>query len=164
MHFFLIDFVASLRGRIGRKLLIGALFPLALAVNLLGALVWYQQVHMISDDMWSIRRSHPAIAGKLFIQKLQGKPEVYAASEFGVANQLPGQRPQDDLDFRNYETFRGLALLWNGMAHYGKWRFALVVPWVLLLLSVLIVLRLREECNPLKHSPLRAERGGRRPG
>jgi hypothetical protein len=145
MHFFLIEFIASKQTSAGRKILFGLLFHVAIIVNLLGALIWYQQVHMISDDMWSIQRSHPVVAAKLFVNKLQEKPEIYPASALGVINNLPGQQPQDDLDFSNYETFQGFALLWTGLTLYTKWRFAIAVPWLLLFFSLLIVFHLRKE-------------------
>lgn len=112
----------------------------AIGINLLGTLVWYQQIFYFHRDYSSIRYSHPVIAAKLLKNKLENKPEIYSCNDFGwpIKNYSVFQGNifrNDSLDFSSFEKFQGLATMWDGVRRNFHFRFLWIVPIVLLLAS-----------------------------
>jgi hypothetical protein len=142
------EFVSAVTGRT-KRLLFAALLAAGCGINLLGSLVWYQEICHFHHDYISVRYSHPAIAVRLLANKLRGGPEVYACADFGMPYgaeryaQIFGVTARNDsLDFTGFEKFRGMATMWDGVAKNFQVPFLWTLPPVLLLLSTALFLRL----------------------
>ncbi len=143
LHIFLPEYLARIRGRKWKLILICPLLLAALYVNAIGSLVWYQQIDHFQKNYWSLRYSDVVTGSKLFYNKIQNKPEVYCAGDFGLTNP-PAYYEQvfkvrmrgDSLDFTEFEKFRGLSTMWSGIAKNFHIRFLWIMPVCLFLFSL----------------------------
>jgi hypothetical protein len=149
-HVFCIEVIASVRKSVLTRAAMVFLVCFAISINMLGALVWYQQIFYFHRDYTSVRYSHPAIAARLLVHKLEGKPEIYTCADLGADCTRPAYHAAwndlitgDTIDFRSFEKFRGLATMWTGIADNFSWKWVLVVPVLLFAGSLACVRRLR---------------------
>lgn len=144
-----------------RQVLLVVLVAAGFLINGTGALVWYQQVYYFHKDHWSLKNSHPVIAGKLLIHKLQGKPEVYAHSDFAVTTSsfvnlqhVSLKVDTATIDFSGFEKFRGLATMWDGLRNNFGLRFTWLVPLLLAGGALAGWMRLWRKCSPAEKTIL----------
>jgi hypothetical protein len=144
IHLVFPEFVGSFfkRSRAYRYLL-AVLILVGFVINLLGALVWYQQMYHFHHDYASVAYSHPVIAAKLFLNKIQNRPEVYSCKDFGIACSANDYERifsvtvrNDSLDFSKFEKFQGLATMWDGVRRNFRAPFAVLLPFLLAALVV----------------------------
>jgi hypothetical protein len=114
----------------------------SIAINLLGALVWYQQVYYFHRDYVSIEQSHPLTAAKLFLNKAVNGREVYACSQFNTDCTTPPYSGEwntivhnNCIDFSTFEAFRGFSTIWGAMRYTTQSGFYSLIPLAHLLLS-----------------------------
>jgi hypothetical protein len=138
-HVMLVDFVHNLGIRWPKRALFTALLAVSLCINLLGALVWYQQIYYFHKNYTTVAHSHIAIASEIFFHKLLGKPEIYNCSDFYVDCTAPSYHVYWDklvrgnsIDFTGFETYRGFATLWTGIAVTFGAKWVMVIPLTLL--------------------------------
>lgn len=122
----------------GRQVILVMLVAAGVLINGTGALVWYQQIYHFPHETWSLRQSHPVIAGKLLLHKMQGKDEVYRLSDFNATpssfvnkQSAPFFVDTSVIDFSSFEKFRGLATMWDGLHHNFGLRYTWMVPLLL---------------------------------
>ena len=144
IHLVFPEFITSLlkRSRAYRYLL-AMLFLGGLVINLLGALVWYQQIYHFHHNYASIAYSHPVIAAKLLLNKISNRPETYACKDFGIdcsANDYERifsvTVRGDSLDFSKFEKFQGLATMWDGIRRNFRAPFVMIVPFLLVAIVI----------------------------
>jgi hypothetical protein len=127
-----------------RRSFAALLITFGIIINLLGALVWYQQICHFQRDNSSIEYSHPVIAAKLFLNKAIDRPEVYACRDFGIdcsgntyAQTYKVTVRNDSIDFKDFEKFQGFATMWDGVRRNFHVRFLWIAPVFLLTISAL---------------------------
>jgi hypothetical protein len=142
-HVFLAEFIAGAQKGVLHRLASVFLICASLTINTVGTLVWYQQIYYFHRDYESVRYSHPAIAARLLVHKLAGKPEIYTCADFGADCSRPAYHAfwddiirGDSIDFTSFEKFRGVATMWTGIAENFGAKRVLVVPVLLLVGSV----------------------------
>jgi hypothetical protein len=147
-HVFCIDFIAAVNRSAAWRAIVVFLVGCAVVINTLGVLVWYQQIFYFHRDYTSVRYSHPAIAARLLVHKLQGKPEIYTCADLGADCTRPEYHVfwnelirGDSIDFTSFEKYRGLATMWTGLADNFYWKWALFVPVLLFAGSLACVRR-----------------------
>jgi hypothetical protein len=147
-HVFCIEFIDGIGKSVFKRTALVLLVFVSLWINMLGALVWYQQLYYFHKNFTSIQYSHPVIAQKLLAHKLQGKPEVYSCEYFGADCAGPGYHiywndiiKGNSIDFMSFEKFRGLATMWTGVAVNFGWNWVLIVPVVLFAFSLVCARR-----------------------
>ena len=155
-HIFCIEFIASVNRSTSRRAVLAILVCCGVLINSLGALVWYQQIFYFHRDYSSVRYSHPAIAARLLVHKLRGKPEIYTCKDFGADCTQASYHANwndllrgDSIDFTSFEKFRGLATMWTGIADNFSWKWVRVVPVLLFAGFLACVVRIRRltRCN-----------------
>jgi hypothetical protein len=106
-HIPLVEYISLMAENRAHKILFYSVLPLAICIQMLGTSINYQEIHEFIPDASKLNAPHISIAGKLFIHKLKGLPEVY---EFNGKT----------LDFRDRETFQGFGNMWIGMVKYSE--------------------------------------------
>jgi hypothetical protein len=137
-HVFCAEAIVAVKNSISVRIAMAFLVCASLAINILGTLVWYQQIYYFHHDYVSVRYSHPALAARLLKHKLSGKPEIYTCADFGADCSRPAYHAYWDsiirggsIDFTSFEKFRGCATMWTGIAdNFGK-KQLLAVPFLL---------------------------------
>jgi hypothetical protein len=122
------------------------LIVIALSINLLGALIWYQQIYYFHRDYSSLEYSHPVIAFKLFTHKLENQPETYTCSTFNRnCNQPPYSTvwksitTNETIDFDSFETFQGYSTFWGYLRSRTTSDWFLLFPFLFLSFSLLFI-------------------------
>jgi hypothetical protein len=148
-HIALPEFIAACRKSVPYRYVMATLLCAGIGINMLGSLVWYQQVYPFHHSHVSVRYSHPVIAAKLLLNKLRDRPETYACRDFGLDcttndyKRLFGVTVRNDsLDFSDFEKFQGVATLWDGVRRNFHVPFLWIIPMVLLAGSFAGFLRL----------------------
>ncbi|MBN1602996.1 MAG: hypothetical protein JW915_15410 [Chitinispirillaceae bacterium] len=125
-------------------------------INVLGSLIWYQQIYYFHNDYYSLKSSHPTIACKLLLHKIRNKPEVYDCS---MLNRNCRQPPyttiwdsitqNDTISFHSFETFQGFSTFWGILRARSGSNIYLIFPLLLVGLSLLFIrqyLKLNRDC------------------
>ena len=139
-HIFLPEAILWTKGHVGKQILFVIITITAITVNILGALVWYQQIYYFSKDLSQIKNSHVRIAATILTHKIQGNPEVYALRDFGIKGSA-FLHPEswnklcrgDSLDLSGFEKFKGYATLWSGLSNNFGLRWITILPFILLI-------------------------------
>jgi hypothetical protein len=119
----------------------------SLFINVLGSLIWCQQIYYFHRNYSSLNCSHPVIAYKLFIHKLRNEPEIYICSTF---NRNCTQPPyisiwnsitqNGTISFRSFETFQGFSTFWGFLRARSESGLYLIVPFILFGFSLLFII------------------------
>lgn len=125
-------------------------------INVLGSLIWYQQIYYFHNDYYSLKSSHPRIAYKLLLHKIRNKPEVYDCS---ILNRDCRQPPyttiwdsitqNDTISFQSFETFQGFSTFWGILRARSGSNIYLLFPLLFIGLSFLFIrqyLLLNRDC------------------
>jgi hypothetical protein len=117
----------------------------ACVINLLGGLIWYQQIYFFHKDHISLPVSHPVIAYKLFQHKFRHYSEKYTCSEFYRNCSRPPYTTvwnsishDDVIDFSSFETFQGFSTFWGLLRARSGSDLYLIFPILFLLISLLL--------------------------
>jgi len=145
MHVPLVDFVATIfSSRIKRALLIILLVP-SLAIQALGTLLVYQEIHYLLPDTLSLNAPHIQTAVKMVVHKVSGKPEIYRCSDDSLDARTGGVEPPwkgkiqgENLDLTEMETYRGFNIFWLSAFRMTQKLIFLLAPIALLLISGLL--------------------------
>ncbi len=117
LHIPILSFIEALqKKRFYKAVLFFVVIP-SIAVQLLGSLVLYQQTHYFIKDPSSLTAPHFAVSAMLLKHKLSGKEEIYSHSN-GLT-----------LDFRERETYNGLANLWSYIARESGHKLVILLPF-----------------------------------
>jgi len=142
VHCFLPQCIKIFGKKIWFRIVFYLLLISALYGNMVGALVWYQQICHFHRDYWSVRYSELVTGSKLLVSKLQNKPETYCIKDFGLEKSadyygrvFSVRVRGDSLDFSDFEKFRGLSTMWSGLAKNFHVPFLWIIPICLFLLS-----------------------------
>ena len=140
LHVFLPEFILNMKNSISKRVIFALIVPIAIFINILGSLVWYQQTYyFFRHDYYSISNSQPLIAAKLLSNKLKGAPEVYKCSDFNqdcsgefYRNIYGDFINENTIDFSDFQTFQGLAVFWNCIARNMNLHFLWMIPLILI--------------------------------
>lgn len=145
---FFIKMVSSVKSRCNRngiRFAFSLLIIPACTINLLGALVWYQQIYFFHKDYTSVSVSHPVIAYKLFKHKLENHSEIYSCSEFNRNCNNPPYTTvwssichDDIIDFSSFETYQGFSTFWGLLRARSGSDCYLIFPALFLLISLFL--------------------------
>jgi hypothetical protein len=160
LHVFLAECTHMAIQKKSYRLLLIILTVAGLAVNSLGALVWYQQIYYFHSNYHRLQYSHVHIAAKLLTHKLKGREEVYRCSDFSRDCSSPEFRANwgaivsdTTIDLRGFETYQGIAVPWHGLAiHYG-YGWAKAIPLALLALIVILTRRILKYLRTMHPTP-----------
>jgi hypothetical protein len=138
-HVPLIVFVHNLGARLTKRAVLAAVLLVAFWINLLGALVWYQEIYYFHKDYTTVSHSHIAIASQIFCHKLMGRPEVYNCADFCVDCTTPSYHRYwnnlakgNTVDLNGFATYRGFATMWTGIAVNFGMKWVVAIPLLLL--------------------------------
>jgi hypothetical protein len=155
IHTLLPECIKNLRGNRTRTGILAACCAIGIPINLLGSLVWYQEIYYFQQDLSTVRFSHPVLAARLLLHKMENKPEIYPLKDFGLGDRSAAYEKifapavHDGLfDFRGFEKFRGFSTMWSGVAKNFHIRFLWIIPLALLLAAAAGYRRLWN-CAPL---------------
>ena len=137
-HLFLPGFICSMRSSRLGKSAFAIILTISIIINILGAMVWYQQIYYFHRDYWNIRNSHLVVASKLFVHKMTHSDESYSCQEFGIDctgdvytrlwQPLLGN---DSLQFADFELFQGYSVFWSGLYRLYRIPFLWLLPFFL---------------------------------
>ncbi len=129
------------------KSLFSIIIIAACVINVLGALIWYQQIYFFHRDYTSLSTSHPLIALKLFRHKLVNYSEIYTCSDFNRDCSRPPYTTvwnsishNDEIDFGSYETFQGFSTFWGILRARSGSNLYLMFPILFLLISIILTI------------------------
>jgi hypothetical protein len=144
-NIFIVDFISKFNKNIIKKIFFVILLIFSFYINLLGTLVWYQQIYYFNKDFFSISNSHPIIATKIFFHKLLAKPEIYDCNDYNInCSQSPYTSVWKDitknnkLDFSSFEKFNGFAIMWIGLYKYFGWKWPIFIPFIFFFVSIFL--------------------------
>jgi hypothetical protein len=153
MHLYIpyfIRMVSSVNSRFNRNIIrsgFSLLIITAWAINILGALVWYQQIYFFHKDYTSIPVSHPVIAFELFKHKTVSYSEIYTCSEFNRNCNNPPYTTvwssisqNDIIDFSSFESFQGFSTFWGLLRARSGSDLYLIFPTLFLLTSLFLTI------------------------
>jgi hypothetical protein len=153
MHMYIPYFftmVSSVKSQFYRNVIRSAFSLLIITgcvINLLGSLVWYQQIYFFHKDYTSIPVSHPVIAYKLFKHKLENYSEKYTCSEFNRNCDHPPYATvwnsishDDVIDFGSFETYQGFSTFWGLLRARSGSDLYLIFPILFLLIALFLTI------------------------
>jgi hypothetical protein len=118
----------------------------SLIINILGSLIWYQQIYYFHENYYTMKSSHPVIAYKLLLHKIANKAEVYVCSELNRDCRQPPYTTiwnsitqNDTISFKSFETFQGFSTFWGILRARSGSNIYLLFPLLLAGLSLLFM-------------------------